>query len=67
MATDTTTATAPGSKERALFILRSLMELVENDQVRANEIEGLTADEIIARAEQEAAKAVEGSEQLKNS
>lgn len=41
-----------------------LLELVENDRVRADQIEGLTSDEIIELAEAEAAKAVQGSQGL---
>lgn len=57
---------APGTKEKTVFILKSLIELIEKDQVRAADIENLTAAEIIAMAEAEAAKAVAGSEALKN-
>jgi hypothetical protein len=57
----------PGNKERAIFVLRSLIELIENDRVRVGEISNLTADEIIDLAEAEASKAVEGSEALKDS
>ena len=54
----------PGTKERASFVLKMLLELVENDRVRADQIEGLTSDEIIELAEAEAAKAVQGSQDL---
>lgn len=57
----------PDNKSKAIYVLKCLIELIENDKVRADEIEGKTSDEIIAMAEAEAAKAVEGSERLKNS
>lgn len=56
----------PTDKERAIYFLKSLMELIENDQVRADQIRGLSNDEVIALAETEAAKAVEGSQKLKD-
>lgn len=56
----------PGPKERTIFVLRSLIELIENDRIRADEISGMTADQILDLAEREAQKAVEGSEALKN-
>lgn len=55
----------PGTKERVIYVLKALLELVENDQVRASEIANLTTAEIIELAEAEAAKAVENSEKLK--
>lgn len=55
-----------GKKEKALYILKSLIELIENDQVRLEQIEGLTAAEIIDLAEAEAAKAKQGAQDLKN-
>lgn len=70
MPNDTTANVAefgPGSKEKAVYWLKSLIELIENDQIAAGEIMNLTAVQVIARAEDEAAKAVEGSERLKNS
>ena len=57
----------PGTKERAVFILKSLIELIENDRVRVREISTMTADEILDLAEREAQKAVEGSQALKDS
>lgn len=54
----------PGAKEKAIFFLKSLIELVENDQIRAEEIAGMTAEQVIAKAEAEAAKAVQGSADL---
>lgn len=54
----------PTAKEKAVYYLKTLIELIENDQVRADRISGLTADEVIELAEAEAAKAVEESEKL---
>lgn len=59
--------TPTSSKERALYMLRLLIELIENDRIRVDALKWLTNDEILARAEAAAAKAVEGSEALKNS
>jgi hypothetical protein len=59
-------ANEPGTKERVIYVLKTLLELVENDRVRASEIANLTTAEIIERAEAEAAKAVTESEKLKN-
>lgn len=59
-----TTEFAPGAKERAIFVLKSLIELIENDQVAAAELNGKTALEIIAMAEDEAAKAVDNTSDL---
>lgn len=58
--------TNAGPKERAVYFLKCLIELVENDAIAADEIEGKTAAEVIAMAEAEAAKAVEGSQKLKD-
>lgn len=57
--------TASG-KEKAIYWLKCLLELVENDRVHADQIAGLTADQVIELAEKEAAKAVEGSQRLKD-
>lgn len=54
-------------KEKAIYLLKCLIELIEKDRVHADEIEGKTADEILAMAEVEAARAVEGSQALKDS
>ncbi len=62
-----TTEQTPGVKEKTIYWLKSLIELIENDQVAAAEIADLSAAEVIARAESEAAKAVEASQRLKNS
>jgi hypothetical protein len=61
------TEATPGTKERAIFVLKSLIELIENDHVRVGDISGLTADDILDLAESEAVKAVEGSQALKDS
>jgi hypothetical protein len=53
-------------KEKAIYWLKCLLELVENDRIHADQIAGLTADQVIALAETEAAKAVEGSQKLKD-
>lgn len=55
-----------GTKERIIYVLKTLLELVENDRIRLDEIRGLTTDEIIERAEIEAEKAVRGAQELKN-
>ncbi len=55
-----------GTKERVIYVLKSLLELVENDRVRLDEIRNLTTDEIISLAEREAEKAVRGAQELKN-
>lgn len=60
------TEATPGPKEKALFFLKSLVELVENDQIALSELEGKTADEVINMAAAEAAKAVENSQNLKD-
>ena len=54
----------PSSKERAIFVLRTLLELVENDRVRADEIEGKTTEEIIELGEAKAAEAKENADRL---
>lgn len=56
----------PTDKDKAIYWLKCLLELVENDRVHLSQIEGKTADEVIAMAEIEAKKAVDGSEALKN-
>lgn len=55
-----------GPKERAIYFLRTLIELIENDAIAADRIEGMSAAEVIALAEAEAAKAVENSQRLKD-
>lgn len=60
-------ANEPTEKEKAIYFLKSLIELIENDAIHADQIRGLTNDEVIALAEREAEKAVKGSEDLKNS
>lgn len=52
------------TKEKVLFFLETLMDLVRKDRIHVDQIKGLTADEVIALAEKEAAKAVEGAEEL---
>lgn len=54
----------PDSKEQVIYWLKSLIELVENDRIRSEQIAGLTSAEVIKLAEAEAAKAVEGSGKL---
>ena len=56
----------PGSKERVIFLLKSLLELVENDQVRSDQIANLTTTEILELAEAEADKAVQNARRLKD-
>lgn len=56
----------PGSKERILYLLKLLIELVENDRLRAAEIEGMTTDQILDLAEAKANEAVAGAQDLKN-
>lgn len=56
----------PNTKEKVIWALKSLLELVENDSVRAEEIEGLTTEQIIERAEIEAQKAHDAASDLKN-
>jgi hypothetical protein len=56
----------PGTKERVIFILKSLLELVENDRIRVDKMRYMTVDEILNMAEREANKAVEGSQRLKD-
>lgn len=53
-------------KEKAIWLLKTLIELIQNDQVRAEEIQDLTTAELLEMAEAEAAKAVEGSAKLKD-
>ena len=53
-------------KDKAIYFLKCLIELVENDQVRVSEIEGKTADEVIAMAEVEAQKAAKDSADLRD-
>lgn len=52
------------AKDKAIFVLETLLDLVRKDRVHASEIEGKTADEIIAMAETKAAEAVENSQNL---
>lgn len=54
------------NKEKAIYFLKCLIELVENDRIRADQIAGLTIDQVLDLAELEAEKAVTGSEALKN-
>lgn len=54
----------PGAKEQAIFFLKSLIELIENDHVRAEQLQGLTVEQVLEMAETEANKAVEGSQKL---
>lgn len=54
------------TKERVIWALKCLLELVENDSVRADEIENLTTAEIIERAEAEAEKAHNAATDLQN-
>lgn len=56
----------PTDKDKAIYFLKCLIELVENDRVRVEELEGKTADQIIELAEIEANKAVAGSQDLKD-
>jgi hypothetical protein len=55
-----------GTKERVLYLLKMLIQLVENDQLRASEIAGLTTSEILDLAERKAAEAETGAQDLKN-
>lgn len=57
---------APGTKERIIFILKGLLDLVENDRIRVDEIKNLTTEQILELAEDEAQKAVDGSQRLKD-
>jgi hypothetical protein len=57
---------AEDNKAKIIAALKILMDLIESDQIHVDEIKDLTAGEIIARAELEAAKAVEGSDRLQN-
>lgn len=54
------------TKEQAIYWLKCLLELVENDRIHVSQLEGKTADEVIAMAEDEAQKAVQGSQALKD-
>lgn len=54
------------TKEKVIYALKTLIELIENDSVRAEEIEGLTTEQIIERAELEAEKAHNAATDLKN-
>lgn len=56
----------PDQKSKILYALKSLIELVENDQIRLDQIQGLTTSEIIDLAEAEAAKAKQGAQELKD-
>lgn len=56
-----------GTKERIIYALKTLIELVENDRIRAGEISGLTTDQIIELAEAKADEALAVAERLKNS
>jgi hypothetical protein len=54
----------PGGKEKALFWLKTLVELIENDQARSDEIEGLTTAEVLALAEKKANEAAANAANL---
>lgn len=56
----------PNTKEKTLYVLKTLTELVENDQVRLDEIRDMTAVQIIERAEVEAEKAKTNAHDLAN-
>ena len=53
-----------GPKEKAIFFLKTLIELIENDRVRADALDGLNVEQILEMAEVEAFKAVEGSQKI---
>lgn len=53
-------------KEQVIFWLETLVDLIRKDRVHVDQINGLTADEVIALAETEADKAVEGAQELKD-
>lgn len=53
-------------KEQVIFWLETLVDLIRKDRVHVDQINGLTADEVIALAEAEADKAVEGAQELKD-
>lgn len=55
-----------GDTDRAQFIIRALLKLVENDSIRVDQIEELSVKEILDLAEVEAEKAVAGTDRLKN-
>jgi hypothetical protein len=57
---------APGVKEKIVFGLKCLAELVANDQIRVDDIKDKSTAEIIELAEAEANKAVAGAAELKN-
>ena len=52
-------------KEKAIFFLNALIGLIESDRVHVSQLEGKTADEVLAMAEVEANKAVDGANKLK--
>lgn len=54
----------PTDRERAIFYLKTLIELIENDQIRADEIESMTAAEVLNLAEREADTARENAGNL---
>lgn len=56
----------PSEKDKAIYFLKCLIELFENDRVHADTIRGKTADEVIALAEAEAKKAVDDSADLRD-
>lgn len=56
----------PDTKEKVIFWLESLIKLVRNDAIRAEDIKDLTADDVIALAEIEAQKAVDNAQALKD-
>lgn len=64
--TKTEVADAAGVKEKTIYVLKSLIELIENDRVRLDEIRNLTSAEIIERAEAEAERAQRGAADLRN-
>ncbi len=53
-------------KEQVIFWLETLVDLIRKDRVHVDQINGLTSEEVIALAEQESAKAVEGAQELKD-
>jgi hypothetical protein len=56
----------PGSKERILYLLKLLITLVENDRLRASQIEGMTTEQILDLAEAKAREAESGAQELKD-
>jgi hypothetical protein len=56
----------PNDKDKAIYFLKCLIELVENDRVRVEDIQGKTAAEVIELAEAEAQKAATDSADLRD-